>query len=85
MFYTSSEIIFNVTSVLSQGSLTAEPKNGSLRKKFNKNKGSSLVKVRSQKHGLQTRFQTQKYGTHIPVNECYKTPPPPRVVNIVLN
>ena len=37
--------------------------------------GSSWVNFRTQKYGLQARFETQKYGTHILVYEYCKNPP----------
>ena len=78
MFYTSSEMILNLTSVHYPGILSSRiPKREVYEKNLTQKDGKLLGKIRTQKYGLQTRFQTQKYDTYISVYECCKNPPPP--------
>ena len=72
MFYTGPEMILNLTSAHWPEILSSRTPEQESTKKFKPQKiGSSWVKFRTKNMTLQTRFQTQKYGTHISI----RTPP----------
>ena len=65
MFYASSEMILNLTSVHKVQILSRRtPKTEICEKIKPQNMGSSWVKFRNQNYGLQARFKTQKYSTY---------------------
>ena len=77
MFHTSSEMILNLTSVHYPGILSSRiPKMGVCEKNLTQKHGKLLGKILYTNVWLQARFQTQTYGTRIPVYECCTTPPP---------